>query len=82
MAQYKIVNLNFKIITQNKDYNNTHGLCMICKKPLTEVTSPTSVVVGKCHHAFHKACIAAINCASCPVDNTFWMVDYTENIVP
>lgn len=69
---YKIVGLNFHILSQNKDFKNTHCICELCKKNLTD---DAEVVVGKCHHAFHTACM--FGKISCPIDDIVWTTDYT-----
>ena len=75
-SSYKIVSMNLRYITQNKDFDLTNGLCLLCKKTL----AGQPVIVGKCHHAFHKQCVSAMPnklFLSCPIDTTAWSVAYT-----
>lgn len=40
-----------------------------------------NIVVGKCGHAFHLACMNKIGKISCPIDNTVWTDKYIEKII-
>lgn len=71
-SSYKVTNMTLKFVSQNKDFRNTNGICELCKKTLLN----DKVVVGKCHHAFHEKCLSVNKSLSCPIDNTYWNIDY------
>lgn len=72
--KHNLVQINFQLVEKNNDLENTNNICEICKK---EFLPDQQIIVGKCHHAFHKKC--QNDYKTCPIDTTFWYIDYKIN---
>lgn len=77
-VKYNITEMNYRINIHPKYIDNDNHTCKICGKSLYA----GDVVVGKCRHGFHKACLN--NSAACPIDGTIWSDEYSMScgIVP
>jgi hypothetical protein len=69
---YKIVSANFNFVMTNDDIKNNQ-ICVICRKSIVDVEKKDSVIIGKCHHAFHLSCCKNHTVSpilQCPIDGT------------
>jgi len=80
ISSFGIVSLDLTMVSENKYFKKTNGICELCKNILEK----KNVVVGNCGHAFHRTCVDKIlsqnttmyiqptGMLSCPVDNIAW----------
>jgi hypothetical protein len=86
----ELMSLNVRSVWQLKKAENTQHMCKLCKSNLLKPTAEdiasgntdTSIVFGKCGHAYHKDCMSNYlnkKNLSCPIDFTPWAVASESN---